>query len=42
MKILYNADVLSEKTILLWYTKGKNPKVFKAIPHFAPMPFSAQ
>ena len=26
MKILYNADVLSEKTILLWYTKGKNPK----------------
>ncbi len=27
MKILYNSDVLSEKTILLWYTKGKNPKV---------------
>jgi len=26
MKILYNSDVLSEKTILLWYTKGKNPK----------------
>ena len=31
MKILYNADVLSEKTILLWYTKGKNPKAIRSL-----------